>query len=126
MTVATLSIDQSDLNTERMMELMAVKMNEGMPLYLHAIHRILRQMRIQQQSKGTGFDYSKFKSEVVNYDMTPAQKAPLEQRLDTLESFMPSSQTGRMIKSKKSSKETNGSSWTVEVCHSTCIARNQD
>jgi hypothetical protein len=77
-----------------MLDLMAVNTEDGpMPLYLHTINRILRQMRMEQQQTNETFNYAEFKKKVMDSAMTPAQLAPLNQRLDTLESFMPKSQT---------------------------------
>jgi len=101
-----------------MLDLMAVSSDNGpMPLYLHAINRILREMRIEQQAKGGSFNYIEFKRRVEDADMTPAQRAPLAQRLDTLESFMSGRQTGKVAAfgvGKKTKKE-RGSSWLITV-----------
>lgn len=72
-----------------MLDLMAV--GEGsLPLYLHVIQRILRDMRIEQQRGGhiRPFNYTQFKRLIAKEDLTVAQMVPLNQRLDTLESFM--------------------------------------
>jgi len=64
--IEALRINQSDLNTQRMMDLMAVNQDEGsMPLYLHAINRILRDLRMEQQESGGTFNYSEFKRQVL-------------------------------------------------------------
>lgn len=96
---------------------MAVSRDGGpMPLYLHSVYRILREMRIEQQEKGTAFSYANFKERVAQTEMTPAQLSPLTQRLETLESFMPNTQTGVMGKRQKS-KVTGqkGNDWTTKV-----------
>jgi hypothetical protein len=69
---------------------MAVKTDEAIPLYVHTIYRILREMRIRQQALGGSFDYCEFKRELMDSGLSPTQLGPLNQRLDTLESFMPS------------------------------------
>ncbi|KAJ8063414.1 hypothetical protein OCU04_008634 [Sclerotinia nivalis] len=93
--IEPLRINESDLNTKRMLDLMAVNQDDGpMPLYLHVVNRILRDMRIEQQKAETTFDYQSFKLQLMGAGMTPAQMGPLNQRLDTLESFMPKAQTG--------------------------------
>lgn len=95
---------------------MAVSTKGVMPLYLHTITTILKEMRIEQQETGASFNYWLFKSKVLNQDMTQAQLMPLHQRLDTLESFMPSTQTIQTKKKvKKSSRETK---WSTIVCDS--------
>jgi hypothetical protein len=48
--------------------------------------------------------------------MTPAQLGPLQQRLDTLESFMPDAQTRNLGNKKgKSVLVNSGNDWTSEV-----------
>lgn len=74
-----------------MLELMAVT-SGTMPLYLHVVNRILRELRILQQQDGGAFNYTAFKRMLVNENLTEMQLAPLKQRLDTLESFMVESQ----------------------------------
>ncbi|KAK1976874.1 hypothetical protein LZ30DRAFT_753201 [Colletotrichum cereale] len=85
--VEPLRLSDRDLNTRRMLDLMAVG-DGSMPLYLHVVTRILRDMRLEQQSKGSTFSYLSFKKKLAQTDLTPAQQAPLSQRLETLESFM--------------------------------------
>ena len=88
-SVETLQLSESDLNTKRMMDLMAV--GEGtLPLYVHVIQRILRDMRVEQQQGDQiqSFKYAEFKRRIANEDLTPPQLVPLNQRLETLESFM--------------------------------------
>ncbi len=118
--IEPLRINQSDLNTKRMLDLMAVSQDDGpMPLYLHAINRILRDMRMVQQQTNGSFNYAEFKRLVGDTNMTPGQLAPLSQRLDTLESFMPKSQTdlGTKDQPKKKQKDESGSGndWTIKV-----------
>lgn len=115
--IEPLRINQSDLNSKRMLDLMAVNNADGpMPLYLHTVYRVLREMRIEQQEAGTGFSYTKFKERVLMADLSPGQLGPLTQRLDTLESFMPNTQT-MTIKSKKKFKPDGqyGNDWASEV-----------
>ena len=95
-TVEELRLEESDLNTKRMLDLMAVKASSGsgaMPLYLHVVQRIIRDLRVQQQLTGRPFNYQKFKVAMSKEDLTDMQLAPLKQRLDTLESFMVEGQT---------------------------------
>ncbi|KAF4125490.1 Conserved hypothetical, protein [Geosmithia morbida] len=87
--IEELRINESDLNTRRMLDLMAVNPNgEGLPLYLHVIMRILRDLRIHQQKTGATFNYGEFKRMVDAEALKEGQLAPLQQRLATLESFM--------------------------------------
>jgi len=122
-----------------MLDLMAVSRDENsMPLYLQVVQRVLRDMRMIQQEEGSTFDYSEFKRQLEDTTMTPAQLAPLAQRLDTLESFMPLSQRGNIksgVKNNLSSKKQkkgkgkekeggktkiieDGIDWSSEVCSS--------
>ena len=100
-----------------MLDLMAVSRSDGpMPLYLHAVYRILREMRIEQQEMGTGFSYATFKDRISGTEMTPAQLSPLTQRLDTLESFMPNTQTGVRIQGRKGKAARQyGNDWNSKV-----------
>ncbi|KAK1573235.1 uncharacterized protein LY79DRAFT_697908 [Colletotrichum navitas] len=87
-TIKPLKLSDDDLNTRRMNDLMAVGEGGSMPLYLHVVNRILRDMRMKQQRTGLGFSYAEFRRCLSLEDLTPGQLNPLNQRLDTLESFM--------------------------------------
>lgn len=108
-------INDFDLNTKRMLDLMGANGGD-MPLYLHVVNRVLREMRIEQQRDGYPFSYTTFKKRMEEESLTPAQLAPFIQRLDTLESFMPKQQTGRSVTGKKIKKSTSGNDWNVKVC----------
>jgi hypothetical protein len=119
--IEPLRISQGDLNTKRMLDLMAVSHDDGpMPLYMHAVYRILREMRIEQQETGVSFSYANFKSRVAETAMTPAQLSPLTQRLETLESFMPETQIrgteGTKLRGKAKAASQHGNNWTSKVC----------
>ncbi|SPJ78835.1 uncharacterized protein FTOL_07226 [Fusarium torulosum] len=124
-TVKELRINQSDLNTRRMLDLMAVSSIQGggMPLYLHVISRILRDMRITQQQTDCAFDYKAFKNAIDQESLTEGQLVPLQQRLETLESFMVKSQTlvdnpSRKSKDKykkKAESAMEGENWELNV-----------
>ncbi|TVY92411.1 hypothetical protein LAWI1_G004174 [Lachnellula willkommii] len=115
-TVEPFRISQSDLSSKRMLDLMAVNQTSGpMPLYLHKVKQILRKMGEEQQEKmqkekkmpeqkktGATFDYDLFRKRVDDASFSPDQLKPLQQRLDTLESFMPPEQT---VKGKGKEKE---------------------
>ncbi|KAH8431507.1 uncharacterized protein LDX57_009170 [Aspergillus melleus] len=111
--VEPLQIDESDLNTQRMLDLMAASQGDGpMPLYMHTVLRILRELRIEQQGTGMGFNYEKFKSRLLDSNLTIAQTEPLKQRLDTLESFLSKPQIGLSGHGKSKKKvERRGSVW---------------
>ena len=99
-----------------MLDLMAVGQGDGpMPLYMHTIKRILREMRIQQQIIGAGFDYPEFRQRVFDAGLTPPQLEPLKQRLETLESFMPQDQVTLLDNKSKAKLNEGGSSWKPAV-----------
>lgn len=117
-TIEPLHINQTDLNTKRMLDLMAVSTEDGpMPLYLHSINRILRELRLEQQKKQTQFNYNDFKRKVTGIGLSLAQIAPLNQRLDTLESFMPKSQTIQNawdMRIPSSKPQERGNEWLIK------------
>ncbi|CAI7580920.1 unnamed protein product [Penicillium glandicola] len=98
-----------------MLDLMAVGQDNGpLPLYMHTVQRILREMRVEQQSSGGSFDYAKFKSKVLDSGLAVGQLEPLKQRLDTLESFMPPQQVFHKAGGKMRAKRW-GSDWTPQT-----------
>jgi hypothetical protein len=107
-TVEELRLKEQDLNTKRMLDLMAVGAGT-VPLYIHVIQRVLRDMRIEQQATGGAFNYKKFKKIIDNEDLTAQQRVPLDQRLETLESFMVKKPT------KYSLDGSRGTDWTPKV-----------
>lgn len=105
------------------MDLMAVRATKGqsLPLYLSVIDRILRDLRIQHQATNGRFNYGMFKQKIDQADLTDAQLAPLQQRLETLESFMVQREAlsydlfrTKATANKKSA--TKGTTWAAEVC----------
>ncbi|QGA21583.1 hypothetical protein EYB26_009294 [Talaromyces marneffei] len=125
--VEPLQIDQSSLNTKRMLDLMAVGQEKGpIPLYMHTVQRILREMRLLQQETDSGFDYYMFKKKLLGADLLPSQLEPLKQRLETLESFMPHQQV-RLAQNSKKSKgkaQMKGSSWTPKYLKGSIDSQN--
>lgn len=118
--VEPLRIGEGNLNTKRMLDLMAVSHGDGpVPLYMHAVYRILREMRIDQQENNSSFSYADFKSRLAKTEMTPAQTSPLNQRLETLESFMPQTQiratSDMKLKGKAQALKQCGTDWTSKV-----------
>ncbi|ETS87822.1 hypothetical protein PFICI_01650 [Pestalotiopsis fici W106-1] len=104
-TVEELRLKEQDLNTKRMLDLMAVGAGT-VPLYIHVIQRVLRDLRIEQQATGGAFNYKKFKQIIDQEDLTNQQRVPLDQRLETLESFMVKKPT------KHSQAASRGTDWT--------------
>jgi hypothetical protein len=102
--IQELHLNQSDLNTKRMLGLMAVRSVQGggMPLYLHIVVRALRDLRMRQQkTPGAQFDYGAFKRELTETNLTKDQMVPLQQRLGTLESFMLDAQASAVVMSQR-------------------------
>ena len=117
-TVEPLRIKETDLNPKRMLDLMSVKQEDGpSPLYIQTVLRILREMRIEQQNDGSLFSYKKFKDSLLNAGLSPAQIAPLQQRLDTLKSFMQSSTSTLRTKMKTKNGPKKDSDWSPKVVH---------
>lgn len=112
--VQPLQLKDSDLNTKRMLDLTVNREDASILLYIHIIHRILREMRMDQQLSGEYFDYNKFKARIDNADLAPAQLAPLHQRLSVLQIFM-----SRSVSIKKKMKRGleigKATSWASEV-----------
>lgn len=96
-----------------MFNLMAVKTKEEMPLYLHCIRGLLRDLRIAHQISGKPFHYGEFKKHLEALRLTRGQERPLTQRLDTLESFMPLEQ--RNARSPSPHKRGKGTNWGIKV-----------
>ncbi|KAH0494493.1 hypothetical protein TgHK011_001110 [Trichoderma gracile] len=110
--VEELRINQSDLDTRKMMELMAVSSVQGsIPLYLHVVQRILKDLRIEEQLDGTTFNYREFKSRLIDAALAPGQLAPLQQRLENLESFMVKEQVVQIAHKKALQSQGKGNSW---------------
>lgn len=107
-TVEALCLDQKDLNTKRMLELMAF--DRAQPLYAQVIQRILRDMRRKQQDEPRDFNYAEFRSKLYSEQLSPDQKRGLGQRLDTLESFMVAGQVERQARSSKRGLQ-KGTNW---------------
>lgn len=97
-------------------DLMAVKEGGSMPLYLHVVNRILRDLRLEQQRTGSSFQYAAFKRMIEAEPLTVAQRGPLIQRLDTLQSFMVKEQfESHSYKAKpKTSQGRTGISWATQ------------
>ncbi|KAJ6788802.1 hypothetical protein PWT90_02805 [Aphanocladium album] len=110
--VSEFRIHESQLNTKRMLDLMAMGSVAGdsWPLYMHTVTRILRDMRLQQQALGEdGFNYEDFKRRLTEEGLVGTQLGPLQQRLDALESFMvPGHATKTRLRSGEGNKAKVG------------------
>ncbi|XXG99429.1 hypothetical protein Hte_005768 [Hypoxylon texense] len=114
--IEELRINEADLNTQRMMDLMAVKEGGSMPLYIHVIHRILRDLRAEQQATGSSFNYASFKNKIALEPLAPAQRGPLTQRMETLESFLAKEQAlpkwGKTKSASSPPRKAAGNDWS--------------
>ena len=102
-----------------MRALMAVSTTgDQMPLYLHAVERILRDMRRQAQLHDTPFNYADFKKRLVIERLTEAQLGPLKQRLESLESFMVDADAKSFdMFARQGERETTSSTGSKQTCH---------
>lgn len=92
-------------------DLMAVKEGGSMPLYLHVVNRILRDLRLEQQRMGSSFQYAAFKRMIEAEPLSMAQQGPLIQRLDTLQSFLVQEQVQNL---SQTSQRQTGNKWTPQ------------
>lgn len=114
MTVEALRLDQSDLNTKRMMELMVF--DRAQPLYASVIQRILRDMRLAQQDEPGSFNYREFINKLDDEPLSLDQKRGLRQRLSTLQSFMVAEQFMSFAPNRAAKKNGRaGTDWTPKV-----------
>ena len=116
--VEALRLNETDLDTKRMFDLMAVSGEGPMPLYLHVVERILRDMRTASQqllASGvhSGFKYHEFKQKLADAGFSGLQSGPLNQRLETLESFMKWETIHGNRRTK--SQVARGTDWTPKV-----------
>lgn len=119
--VQELRLGQGSLTTRRMLDLMAVSPGPdgSLPLYCQIVIRILRDLRIKQQLSGGGFNYGEFKQELSRQNLTPGQKGPLEQRLDTLESFMAKEDVEGRLRTVCANK--TATTWMPKAGHLTIV-----
>ncbi|KAF2706404.1 hypothetical protein K504DRAFT_505350 [Pleomassaria siparia CBS 279.74] len=59
--IEALQIDEKEPNTKRMIDVMAVSTNGSMPLYLHIVNCILRDLRLEQQQTSSAFNFRAFR-----------------------------------------------------------------
>ncbi len=86
--VMPLYLQERQLNISNMKTLMAVcGGSNATPLYLDVLFQILRDMALERQGR-PGVDYLEFKDRLRNAAFSRDQKAPLNLRLQLLESFL--------------------------------------
>jgi len=82
--VCRLRLQDSHLNAERMLRLMAFPEGEtAVPLFMEVLQRLLR----QRATLGKEFSFWELKAELENQPFAPSQKSMMGMRLDLLESF---------------------------------------
>ena len=85
--VFPLYFHEQQLNVSRLMTLMALNGEKGVPLYMEVLFKILRDM--STEGKGApGLDYLEFKRRLSSQGFTRFQEGPLGLRLSLLESFL--------------------------------------
>lgn len=87
LTVEPLYLLPRHLNTERIKRLMAVGNGKEMPLYMHTIVKILRNMAMASGGEAQ-FNWTEFRTAIDKEDLVLGQALPLQLRLDLVESFM--------------------------------------
>ncbi|KAN0076806.1 hypothetical protein V8E55_010661 [Tylopilus felleus] len=80
-TVMPLLFNESELDAQAFLSMMAVGTSEFPPLYIQTVLSILREL-------GESFSYQRFLRKLEEKSFNPAQTAGLEQRLSLLDSFM--------------------------------------
>lgn len=105
--VEPLILKQEYLNVERVMTFMAATdSGEGLPLYMHSVLRVLREMALEPDAK-PGIDYRDFRMRVEMLDLSPGQKIPLGLRLDLLQEFIEE----KIIKRGNKTHGKKGNDW---------------
>lgn len=96
-TVYPFFFAERHLNARRLMTLMAAGSVDGpVPLYLQSVLQILREMALERQSESKidyadfqlEIDYADFKRRILEKNLSANQLAPLNLRLELLESFL--------------------------------------
>ncbi|KAJ7151964.1 hypothetical protein C8R46DRAFT_1121634 [Mycena filopes] len=80
--VAPMSLSEQDLTADRMLSLMGCDDLEKMPLYMHIVLHIIRNMGVD------GFNYLEFKRRISAERLDEKQRAMIKLRLDLLDAFV--------------------------------------
>jgi hypothetical protein len=87
--VMPLYFQEKHLTVSNMMTLMAVNDSKAVPLYVEVIHKVLRDMSMENQG-GSGVDYLDFRNRLRTQGFSADQNGPLTLRLQLLEAFLAS------------------------------------
>lgn len=101
--VQPLFLNQSNLNTKRILKLMAFGGGDGpTPLYMEVLINILKEMRIGKSEAVHGFDYALFLAKIRDQKFDAMQKGPMNLRLSLLDSFMDTGSFAAKLPANKS------------------------
>jgi hypothetical protein len=104
LTVEPLYLLPRHLNTERIKRLMAVGNGKEMPLYMHTIVKILRDMAMASSGEAQ-FNWTEFRAALDREDLVLGQALPLQLRLDLVESFMKRQPQSQKSQSQKAQSQ---------------------
>lgn len=108
LVIEPLILKQEYLNVERLKTFMATTdSGEGIPLYMHSVLRLLREMAVEPDAK-PGIDYWSFRTRVEKLDLSLSQKIPLGLRLDLLQEFI---EEENKTMGKKNRQKKVGNDW---------------
>lgn len=120
--VHPLFLDEQNLNTQRMLKLMAFNGSDGpVPLYMEVIMNILKDMAMDRPANATGFDLNKFLLNLKLQKFDLGQKGPMQLRLNLLDAFMNNGSLAKKfddkskLGNKKLFKATPGSLTIVDL-----------
>ncbi|KAI9926871.1 hypothetical protein MW887_003969 [Aspergillus wentii] len=109
--VVPMYLPQKHLNISMMKTLMGINAGDDQPLYVEVVIKILREMARTSQGQ-SHLDYNAFKRRLEKEDFLTRQNAPLNMRLEVLESFFePGTVVGSGGKQKNPAKALSDDLW---------------
>lgn len=100
--IEPLILKEEYLDVERVKTFMVTDGGEGLPLYMHSVFRVLREMALEPGAK-PGIDFLDFRTRVEGLDLTLSQKIPLGLRMDLLQEFI----EDQKVRGRKQTKKGN-------------------
>jgi len=98
--VVPLLLKESQLNTQRMLRLMAFSDKGGaVPLYMEVIIQILLQMAMESAGR-PGLNFAEFKARLETEEFAKMQQGPMKLRLSLLEGFLDSGYFAKRLRVK--------------------------